>query len=152
MEWKAKDIEVYLKEKSYIDTAVVPLVPVSFGPGMKQTAEKGEFVQLLSLHLERQFKGRMLVLPPFAYLSCLPDREKVSLLNGWVKHMREHEVKYVFLLTADDSWRNLAGDFSAVLLYAAAIPLEHMDETYKLSVMENQVKQMMNEIVRGWQS
>lgn len=151
MEWKAKDIEVYLKEKSYIDTAIVPLMPITFGSQMKQTVEKGEFIQLLSLQLERQFKGRMLVLPPFTYLIDLGDSEKVPLINKWVEQMKEHEMKHVFLLTADEIWRNLSEQLSASLLFAASVPLEHLDEQYKQSIMENQVKQLMNEIVQGWQ-
>ncbi|MBM7713625.1 YpiF family protein [Siminovitchia sp. FSL H7-0308] len=151
MEWKAKDIEVYLKEKSYIDTVIVPLIPISFGSHMKQIAEKGEFTHLLSQHLERQFKGRALALPPFTYLSEMADNEKVSSIQKWVEHMKEHEVKYVFLLTSDESWRSMAEQLSASLLFAASVPLEHLDEQYKHSIMETQVKQLMNEIVQGWQ-
>lgn len=151
MEWKAKDIEIYLKEKSYIDTAVVPLMPITFGSHMKQIVEKGEFIQLLSLHLERQFKGRMLILPPFTYLNDLADGDKVPLINQWAKQMKENEMKYIFLLTSDESWRNLADQLSATLLFAASVPLAHLDEKYQQSIMENQVKQLMNEIVQGWQ-
>lgn len=151
MEWKAKDIEVYLKEKSYIDTAVVPLMPITFGSQMKQIVEKGEFIQLLSLHLERQFKGRMLILPPFTYLNDLAEGEKVQMINQWARQMKENEIKYIFLLTSDESWRNHADQLSASLLFAASVPLEHLDEKYKHSIMENQVKQLMNEIVQGWQ-
>lgn len=151
MEWKGKDIEVYLKEKSYIDTAIVPLIPVTFGSHMKQIVEKGEFAQLLSLHLERQFKGRMLIVPPFTYLHDLANSEKVPLINKWVKQMKEHEMKYIFLLTSDESWRNLAEELSASLLFAASVPLEHLDGQYKQSIIENQVTQLMNEIVQGWQ-
>jgi len=31
MNWNGKDVELYLKEKQFIDTAIVPLIPVSLG-------------------------------------------------------------------------------------------------------------------------
>lgn len=152
MEWKAKDIDVYLEEREYIDTAVVPLVPIELGENMKQIVEKGEFVHLLSLHLERQFKGRMLFLPSFTYLRAEGDQEKESRLLQWEKKVKENGFKYVFFLTSDPAWRHIESIASESLLFIPSIPLEHMDEQYKQSIMEDQVKQLMKRIVDGWQT
>lgn len=152
MEWKAKDINIYQEEKEYIDTAVVPLVPVALGGKMKQTVEKGEFIQLLSLHLERQFKGRMLFFPAFTYLSDTDDSHQAENLKQWEETIKNNGFKYLFYLTSDPLWRNIGNIAADSLLFVPSVPLEHMDEQYKQSIMEDQVKQLMKEIVQGWQS
>ncbi|VEF47978.1 Protein of uncharacterised function (DUF2487) [Bacillus freudenreichii] len=151
MEWKAKDIEVYLQEKEYIDTVVVPLVPIALGHNMKQIVEKGEFIQLLSLHLERQFKGRMLFLPAFTYLSDSEDSQKAERLQEWEEKIKENGVRYTFYLTSDPSWREMEHFAQESLLFVPSIPLDHMDDQFKQSIMEDQVKELMKGIVKGWQ-
>lgn len=152
MEWKAKDIEVYLQEKDYIDTAVVPLVPITLGDNMKQIVEKGEFIQLLSLHLERQFKGRMLFLPAFTYLSDSEESERTQRLQKWEQKIKENGFKYTFFLTSDPSWRNMDQFAKESLIFIPSIPLEHMDNQYKQTIMDDQVKELMKGIVKGWQA
>ena len=44
------------------------LYPISLDEKIKQTAEMTEFITLLSMQLERQFKGRLILLPGFIYL------------------------------------------------------------------------------------
>ena len=38
MKWNGNDIETYLKEKQFIDTAVVPLLPIAIGSEMKTSS------------------------------------------------------------------------------------------------------------------
>ncbi|MFL6555853.1 MAG: DUF2487 family protein, partial [Bacillus sp. (in: firmicutes)] len=59
MKWTPQDIETYLNAKEYVDTAVVPILAVSVGGEMKQSATVAEFITLLTGHLERQFTGRL---------------------------------------------------------------------------------------------
>ncbi|WP_283955948.1 DUF2487 family protein [Heyndrickxia sporothermodurans] len=37
-------------------------------------------------------------------------------------------------------------------MWLPSVPLEHMDEQYKHSIMEDQVKQLINIIVQKWQT
>ena len=67
MNWNVKDIEVFEAEKAYIDTAVIPVDSCCIWEGYKVSAAQSEFINLLTLHLERQFKGRMMM-SPFIYL------------------------------------------------------------------------------------
>ncbi|MBD8006364.1 YpiF family protein [Bacillus norwichensis] len=152
MQWKTNDIEVYLEEKEYIDTAVVPLIPISLGRSIKQSVEQGEFIQLLSLHLERQFKGRMLFLPACTYLSDHEESKKFGDLLEWEKMIKDSGFKFVFFLTSDQIWRSMEQLAPESLLFIPSIPLNNMDDQYKQSIMEDQVKQLMKEIVKGWQS
>ena len=151
MNWNAKEIEFYLKEKDYIDTAVIPLLPVSFGGAMRQSAEQGEFVQLLSTHLERQFKGRLLLLPPFAYMDDPGDGQTVETLKQWALKAKENGFTHVFFLTSDKRWKELQVEDEASLFYVPSVPLATVDEAFKHSIMEDQLKGLMVEMIRDWQ-
>jgi len=43
-EWKANEMDTYLQAKEYVDTAIIPLVPISCGDRMKSTVVMGEFI------------------------------------------------------------------------------------------------------------
>ncbi|WP_433742831.1 YpiF family protein [Falsibacillus pallidus] len=153
MNWNAKDVEVYLKEKKFVDTAVVPLIPISFGDDMKQAANQGEFIELLSLHLERQFKGRMMFMPAFSYLRDEKGNPKGRLgdLIDLESSLKESGFTYVFHLTSDPAWNTHEKDLNGAVVWLPSVPLEHMDEPYKHSIMEDQVNQLLKVIVQKWQ-
>ncbi|MCR2820231.1 YpiF family protein [Lederbergia panacisoli] len=150
LNWSAKDITLFNAEREYIDTAVIPLMPVALDDGIKRAAEQGEFIQLLSIHLERQFKGRILVLPPFTYLKG-PDNKGDELVD-WSNKAKEAGFSHVFYLTSDPKWKSLNKDFPGTLIYIPSIPLENMDEHYKHSVMDNQLKTLIEDIIKAWQT
>lgn len=151
MKWNGNDIETYLKEKQFIDTAVVPLLPIAIGSEMKQAASQGEFIELLSLHLERQFKGRLLLFPAFTYLNTLEDHQKMDMLQNWEVKLKESGFSHIFYLTSDISWRE-QDNTEGKLIWIPSVPLEHMEEQYKHSILEDQVKQLINIIVQQWQT
>ncbi|MBS4217313.1 YpiF family protein [Bacillus sp. FJAT-49711] len=149
MNWSSKDITLFNAEREYIDTAVIPLMHVALDDGIKRAAEQGEFIQLLSVHLERQFKGRILVLPPFTYFKE-PDYKRDELID-WSKRAKEAGFSYVFYLTSDPKWKALNKDLLGSLIYIPSIPLENMDEHYKHSVIDNQLKSLIEDIIKAWQ-
>ncbi|MBW3113308.1 MULTISPECIES: YpiF family protein [Bacillaceae] len=151
MNWNVKDIEVFEAEKAYIDTAVIPVVPVDFGKDIRVSAAQSEFINLLTLHLERQFKGRMMMTPSFTYrMSSLTDSE-ISRLSQWAEELGDSGVKHIFFLTSDSGWKKAEDQLGDRLIWVPSIPLENLDEQYKHSIMEDQVKQLLNVIVQKWQ-
>jgi len=152
MNWNGKDVELYLKEKQFIDTAIVPLIPVTLGENVKQSASQGEFISLLTLHLEKQFRGRMLLFPPITYLSESEDSRKSSLIQEWEAKIKESDFTHVFYITSDSYWRNVKESFTDDIIWMPSIPLENMEDQYKHSILEDQVKQLINIIVQKWQN
>ncbi|MCA1039816.1 YpiF family protein [Bacillus infantis] len=153
MKWIPQDIEMYLKSKEYVDTAVIPLLPVTFTEDMKQAASMAEFVTLLSYQMERQFKGRLMMLPGFSYLKSDSGLyEHLGELKKWESAVLESGFKHVFYLTSDSGWKMAEGELGGSLLWLPSLPLEHMDDTYRNSVLEDQVKQLMNLLVQKWQA
>lgn len=151
MDWNGKDVALYLEEQEYIDTAVIPLLPVSFGNEMKQAASQGEFILTLTSYLESQFKGRLLLFPPFSYLTDLPDEEKVRILSQWEEKLGK-QFKHIFYITSDSAWKTKEDKLSGQIVWMASIPLEHLTKDNKHSILDDQVQQLIHIIVQKWQN
>ncbi|WP_174734001.1 YpiF family protein [Mesobacillus harenae] len=149
MRWTSSDMDMYMKEKEYVDTAVIPMLPVSFGSDMKQAASMAEFIALLTNQLERQFRGRLVLLPGYTYFKN--DSEKsLEGVKNWERELGKDQFKHVFIVTADTEWKKHERNLSSSLIWLPSIPLEHMDENYKVSIIEDQVKQLMHLFIQKW--
>jgi hypothetical protein len=150
MNWNGKDVETYFKEKQFVDTAIIPLLPLRFDEGgMKQAAQQGEFIQLLSTYLEKQFKGRLFLFPPFSYLE--QEKEKGERLRRWEEQCKQQGFVHVFYLTSDPEWKTYEDILQGTVLWVPSVPLEHVDRQFKHSLMDDQVKQLIQLIVHKWQ-
>jgi hypothetical protein len=150
MKWNPKDVEVYLQSKEYVDTAIVPIMPIAFGTEMGQASGMSEFIHLVTLQLERQFKGRMMLLPGFSYLKTEKDEKLISDLSQWDSQLKENGFKHIFYLTSDLFWKNFESRLTGSLIWIPSIPLETMDDSQKMTVIEGQVKQMLNLFTQKW--
>ena len=151
MNWNGKDTESFQQQKEYIDTALVPLVPISFESDMKETASQYEFIQLLTTLLEKQFKGRILLVPPFTYIRQREEEEKLTALNVLAKELDKAGFKHKLFFTSDSSWKLAEEKINGSLVWVPSVPLEHMEDSYKYSLIEDQAKQFVNIIVHKWQ-
>lgn len=151
MKWVSQDIDMYLNAKEYVDTVVLPLLPVSFEQDIKQTVSMTEFISLLSIQLERQFKGRLIMLPGFPYLKSSSEDKLLADVQQWENELLTHDFKHVFYVTSDSEWKKREEHLQGSLIWLPSLPLEHMDENYKNSILEDQVKQLLNLFVQKWQ-
>jgi hypothetical protein len=149
MKWVAADIEMYQKAAEYVDTAIVPLMPVSFDDEMKQNASMAEFIGILTVQLEKQFKGRIFLLPGLVYIKG--NAGTLETLQEWEKTLLDKQFKHVFYVTSDISWRQYEKALSGTLLWLPSLPLEHMQEQQKVSIIEDQVKQLLTLFTEKWQ-
>lgn len=149
MNWVSNDIEMYIKEKEYIDTAVICLRAIDFGENIRKSAEQNETLTLFEQHLERQFKGRMMFLPSFTYVGSPED--SVESLEKWEQIIKGNGFKYVFFLTADPGVEQIEEMKDKSLFYIPALPLQHVEEKYKRGLIEDQLTKMMPKIVSEWQ-
>ncbi|MEH7075199.1 YpiF family protein [Neobacillus drentensis] len=150
MKWTSQDIETYLNAKEYVDTAVVPLIALSVGDEMKQSAASSEFITLLTGHLERQFTGRLLLLPPFTYLKSKNSENTISDLKDWEASLEKGEFKHIFYITSEIEWRAREEVLAGSVIWLPSIPLEHMSDSQKLAVVDSQVKQLLNLFTQKW--
>lgn len=146
MHFNGKDMAQFLEQKEYVDTAVLPLLQIDLSPaGIKQSAGASEYLQLLTALLEKQFKGRMLLFPPVSYTKKADRRRIAGELSA---EMEAAGFKHVFYLTTDAEWRTV--EELKNMLWLPAIPIEDMDKSFKQSVMEDQLRQVLPLFIKEW--
>ena len=146
MHFIGKEIDQYLSQQEYVDTAVVPLLPLDLSAaGMKLSAGASEYLHSLTTLLEKQFKGRILLLPPISYAK-IANRQRIA--DELTKELEQTQFKHVFYLTTDSEWRTI--DSLKNVLWLPAIPIEDMDKSFKKSVMEDQLRQVLPLFMNEW--
>lgn len=151
VKWVSQDMDMFLGAKEYVDTAVLPLFPVSFGGDIKQSVAMTEFIQLLTIPLERQFKGRMMMLPGHSYLKNKSKEKLLEEVMVWEKELFGSGFKHVFFVTSDSVWKTLEGELTGGLIWLPSIPLSAMDEASRNNILEDQVKQLLQLFMQKWQ-
>lgn len=146
MYFVGKDMDQYIQQKEYVDTAIVPLLEVDLSTeGIKRSAGASEYLQSLTALLEKQFKGRILLLPPISYAKKA-DRERLA--SELKEELDAANFKHIFYLTTDAAWREL--ESLENVLWLPAIPIEHMDQKFRNSVMEDQLRQVLPLFTKEW--
>lgn len=150
LKWISKDIETYLGAKEYVDTAVIPLLSVSFGNEMSQSASNAEFISLLTNYLERQFTGRLVLFPPFTYLKNDNAETILTQLKNWETSIEKNDFKHIFYITSESDWKMHEDKLSGSLIWLPSLPLGSLNESQKNSMIESQVKQLLDLFTRKW--
>ncbi|MGN1385584.1 MAG: YpiF family protein [Bacillus sp. (in: firmicutes)] len=151
MKWIPQDMEMFLQAREYVDTAVMPLIGITFEEQAKQTASVHDFISIVSRQVEQQYKGRVLLLPPLSYYSDWPKQEKLDLLLKWKSDLDE-QFAHVLFLTSDVEWKTLETELGQTILWTNHIPLEHLEEKYKQPMIEEQVKSLLTTISQKWKN
>jgi hypothetical protein len=150
MKWTAKDLDMYMQSKEYVDTVLIPLVPLSFKGQMKQTGSMNEFLTILSLEIEKQMKGRILLLPTFHYLS--DEMDKVERLKRWANEVKENNFEHVFFLTSDFGWKKEERELENNLVWIPAIPLAGLEIEQAREMINQQVLQILDIFSYNWKN
>ncbi len=146
MNWNAADMNTYLQQKEYIDTAIIPLIKMETAEErMKASASAADFLMNLTAFIELQFKGRVMVTPPFTYS---PSMDRSTFSSSLEDDMKLSPFRHVFYLTTDPEWTNVP--FAGKVLWLPPIPVENMDERLKQSIMEDQLKQLLPALTDAW--
>lgn len=146
MNWNAQDMDTYLQQKEYIDTLLVPLLPIETSlENIKSSSSATEFLMYLSTYLETQFKGRMMLMPPFTYTQSTDLKEMANVL---AIDFEKLPFKHVFYLTTDRNWNELKLD--GELIWLPSIPLESMDKQLKQTIIEDQLRQVLPTLTKKW--
>lgn len=149
MKWNARDATVFFNEKEYIDTVCIPLIPIAFEGDGKTAANESEFIDLVTRAIEKQFKGRILLLPPFIYFRS-SEEELSRLFDYWENYIENGYFKHIIFITSNPFWQKVInGNYKVIWL--PSIPLEHLDESTKLRVINNQAEQVIDHIIHHWQ-
>lgn len=146
MNWTAKDMDTYLQQKEYIDTLIVPLLKVETELGaMKNSTSSSEFLMHLTTFIETQFKGRMMLMPPFAYTQSIDLQAMAATL---AQDISATPFKHVFFLTTDSAWTCIK--MEGEVIWLPSIPLESMDPQLRQSIIEDQLRQVLPRFMGKW--
>ena len=146
MFFNVKDIEQFQSQKQFIDTAIVPLLSLEFADDRsKQSSSAAEFLMSLTAFIEQQFKGRLLLTPPFSYTQALKDGIRLEMIQ---EELQSAGFKHIFFMTCDHHWTTIEGETSVIWL--PAIPLESMDKAVKQRILEDQLKQVIPTFTGAW--
>jgi hypothetical protein len=152
MKWKTKDADLFFKSGEYVDSLLIPLLPVDFKEDFKSTIMMGEYTELLCDEMERQLQGRLFLGPKFTYVKDTNAATPLENLNQLLKHVTDSgHFKHIFLMTSDVTWKENEHAIDGQLFWIPALPLENMDEKYKLEVVKEQVKPLFKLIFNVWQ-
>ena len=149
MRWRVGDIQKYLEQKEYIDTVIIPLVPISWRQDLIASVREGEFIDTIIRETERQLQGRLVLTPPFTYLKTESETDKLERLRAFESEFKGENIKCVFFVTADVGWKKNENDLKG-LIWVAPIPLEHMDERYRKDFVDENVGLIMRHITEMW--
>ncbi|WP_102345787.1 YpiF family protein [Bacillus sp. Marseille-P3661] len=151
MKWTTTDMDMFLQAKEYVDTVVVPLVPITLIGEVKSTVEMGDYISMISIELERQFKGRLVMLPAFTYLKEEQESGLVERLNIWHQVLKEGGAKHIIYITADSDWKLQEKQLDSSLLWLPNISLENIDRKTIEKMISAQMKQVLSIIMNMWE-
>lgn len=145
MNFNANDIEQFLSQKEFIDTALVPLLPVDFSMEVgKQSGSAAEYLMSLTTFIEKQFKGRIFLTPPFPYFQNLCNID----INEIEDKLKQSGFKFVLFITCDQFWKKENGDLH--IIWLPAIPLESMDMEVKMRILQDQLNLVIPSLTKCW--
>ncbi|MFS0786788.1 YpiF family protein [Shouchella sp. 1P09AA] len=152
MRFKTADTDTYLQSRDYVDTAIVPLIKASVSTQLKSTIQAAEFTTILSDEMERQFRGRVMLFPPFSYSeeeSVEANRERLRM---WEKDLGNAGFKHIILLTSDSAWKPIEDQLKPLqLFFVPSIALEYIDQKNRKKVIDDQMQQILPLITGLWQ-
>ncbi|MGG0203828.1 YpiF family protein [Bacillus mycoides] len=149
MKWIVKDVEQFEQAREYVDTGIIPLLSISAAKEMKMVVEQGEFIEALSMELEREYKGRVLLLPAFTYLVESQKNEK-DRLQEWTDHLKRQGFKHIAYVTSDFSWKEDMRDVQGDLFWLPSLSLEQFSDQAKREVIRAHIKNIMEMLEERW--
>ena len=129
---------------------VVPLIPITFDDQMKQLTSSSDFISILSMEIEKKFKGRIFLTPTFYYVNG--DKKKVDSLQNWIMELKQAKFKYIYFLSSDHSWekeeKNLTGSFLLIPVFS----VEHLEMEQAHEVIKQQSQIIIDIFIDKWKN
>lgn len=147
MNFTVNDVAQFQAQKEFIDTAIIPLVQLNLSDtGMKQSSSAVEYLMSLTNFIEQQFRGRLMLYPPFSYTEATKSEALPLQLQ---EELVQAGFKTVLFVTYDHGWTTKEG---LNVIWMPPIPLESMDKTMKQRILEDQLKQILPILMKAWTS
>lgn len=140
MLYNYRDLRVLKDEIEFVDTAIVPVVSVDFDGNLLHHANNLELIQLVTIQLEKQLKGRLMITPPLTTVAG-----DVSSLETYKNQLMEYGFKIIISLSFDT--HEIDGVHNVKV---KSIPISDMDNEMKISIINDEVKTVIKQIIGVW--
>lgn len=148
MKYRTQEVATFLDTKQYVDTALVPVIQVAVGATIVEQASEAEFIQLMAEQMEKEYKGRIVLLPPFTFFT---EAELKERLPQWVEALRE-SFAHVAFVTSSLTVKLNEQHVGAFLHYVPTVPLQYVDEANKAKLVQDVIGKFGQEIIGKWKS
>ncbi|CAD2073589.1 hypothetical protein GCM10007275_03850 [Jeotgalicoccus coquinae] len=140
MLYNNRDLRMLKDEIEFVDTAIVPFVNIGFDGNLLHHANNLELIQLVTIQLEKQLKGRLMITPSLTSVGG-----DSSSLAAYRDQLTEYGFKNVVSLSFDaletDGVHNIKMN---------SIPISDMDNEMKISIINDEVKSVIKQIIGVW--
>lgn len=141
MLYKYDDIKVLKDQLEFVDTAVIPFVSTDMDSGALSYANDIELLQLVTIQLEKQFKGRIFITPAMTTVNS-----DTTVLEQYEAQLYDYGFKNVVIIT------HMELDESHTTIRLNHIPLQDMTNDIKMDMVKEEVKKVMKSIISIWNS
>ena len=140
MLYNNRDLRVLKDEIEFVDTAIVPFAKVDFDGDLLHHANNLELVQLVTIQLEKQLKGRLMITPALTNVGG-----DSSALETYRDQLTGYGFKHVVSLSFDTL--DIEGVHNIKI---NSIPISDMDNEMKISIINDEVKTVIKQIIGVW--
>ena len=141
MLYNFEDIKNLDGQLEFVDTAVVPFANADMDDGALSHANNIELLQLVSMQLEKQFKGRIFITPAMTTV-----KSDTTVLEQYEAQLYDYGFKNVVIIT------HMELDEPHTTIRLNHIPLQDMTNDIKLDMVKEEVKKVMKSIISIWNS
>ena len=99
----------------------------------------------LTSFIEQQFKGRLMLMPPFTYFEQHEQTINIELIR---EQLKLGGFQHIFFITCDNLWVNCNN--SNDIVWLPSIPLESMDKGVKQRILEQQLSHVIPVFTSSW--
>ncbi|MGK0554544.1 DUF2487 family protein [Macrococcus capreoli] len=134
-----QDLKTLQDQLEYIDTVIIPVVPVDYSKHLIDIADHYEMIQYVTMGVEQQFKGRLLVIPP---IQIFEDHQVLTQAEA---QLVSFGFKNLIFVTPQKF--NLEKENVHKI---NILPLESLDNEMKQGFVQDNIKALMKAIIQVW--
>ncbi|ATD30305.1 hypothetical protein BHM04_03530 [Macrococcus sp. IME1552] len=134
-----QDLKTLQDQLEYIDTAIIPVVPVDYSKHLMDIADHYEMIQYVTMGVEQQFKGRLLVVPPIQLI------DDIKILDTIESQLQTFGFKNLVFVVPQKF--NLEKE---IVHKINILPLETLDHEMKQEFVQENIKSLMKSIIILW--
>ncbi|KGP73021.1 YpiF family protein [Pontibacillus yanchengensis] len=154
MQWNTEDMNMYIHSKEYVDTCVIPLLPVSFNAEddkLVSMAFQHEFLTVFTNEIEKQFKGRIFLSPSYTYSPSAEIELEMNRLNKWCEEAEAQGFNHILLFTMDPKWKKQERKLDGSLVWLPAGQVDSLQSEEAQKYVQSQIDQVTELIMAYWQ-